>query len=268
MKNKFFILVSTVVFLSSFVSCGEKHVSDDFVKITGTIFISGSGSKRKSPRLIPTFCISKYEVTQELYESIMGENPSQHTGEIAEGENIKRRPVEGVSLYEAMVFCNMLSEKENLTPVYSEDEETGRVRVDNRADGYRLPSVDEWMFAARGGDKEESDVIEDYDEYAWYRENSGNTTHEVGKKKKNKFGLYDMNGNVMEWCYSDYSDDARLSLFSDDDTEIAVAGGSFSDEEGKITNESTVKLNESFMEKKYSNIGFRIMRIISWRQKR
>lgn len=288
MKLKLFF-ICLIVSMGIFISCGEKHISDDFVKIKAQTIQYSLDSKNSVIKSLPTYCISKYEVTQELYESVMDENPSRHKTEsfrmtrepsiddlisgkgvdmksTTKGEEISKRPVEYVSIYDAMSFCNCLSEMENLTPVYSESENSGEIRVDNNANGYRLPSIEQWYFAACGGDVKKKTVIENYDDYAWYAENSDDSTHEVGKKKKNKLGLYDMNGNVMEWCYSDNrSEDARFLILNGPEIEIAVAGGAYNDDPAKITDESIVRLNPNVMGKKYSNVGFRIMRILSWK---
>lgn len=281
------LFISLLLYMGFFISCGEKHISDDFVKVKGGT-IQYSLDSKNYIKWIPTFCISKYEVTQELYERVMEDNPSRHKTEsfrmasepsiddllngkgldmksTTDGEEISKRPVEYVSIYEAMSFCNILSEMEELTPVYSEDEISGKINIDNDANGYRLPSIEQWYYAACCGDLKNKNIVEDYNDYAWYDENSDDSTHEVGKKKKNKLGLFDMNGNVMEWCYSDFSSDGRIAMINGLKTEIAVAGGAYNSKIDKISNESITRLNSKVMENKYSNVGFRIMRIISWK---
>ncbi|MDO5774673.1 MAG: formylglycine-generating enzyme family protein [Spirochaetales bacterium] len=154
------------------------------------------------------FSILATEVTQELYESVMGENPSNFKGE-------KNLPVEQVSWYDAIVFCNELSKKCGLTPVYAVDGETeakewrydsenkiiGTINQNENANGYRLPTVEEWRYAAKGGQDFKYSGSDNIDEVGWYSENSEDKTHPVAQKDPNGYGLYDMSGNVWEWSW-------------------------------------------------------------------
>jgi formylglycine-generating enzyme required for sulfatase activity len=107
-------------------------------------------------------------------------------------------PVVECSWFEAIGFCNALSEREGLTPAY--DALTGG--WDRTAEGYRLPTEAEWEYACRAGTS--GPRYGDLDEIAWYRGNSGDRLHEVAGKRPNGFGLYDMLGNVWEWCWDVY----------------------------------------------------------------
>lgn len=154
--------------------------------------------------------ILKTEVTQELYESVMGENPSSFKGE-------KNLPVEQVSWYDAVYFCNKLSAKCGLTPVYAVDSETdvgkwgydphkgysiySEIKCNESANGYRLPTMEEWQYAAKGGQDYKYSGSDNLDEVGWCRENSEDKTHPVAQKAPNGYRLYDMSGNVFEWCW-------------------------------------------------------------------
>ena len=141
------------------------------------------------------FLMMRYQVTQALYEELMGVNPSTFTGPL--------RPVEGISWEDAIAFCNVLSAREGLQPAYQGTDNNCELIAG--AKGFRLPFEAEWEWAARRGVQYIYADSDDLDEVGWYDENSGGETHPVGEKRPNGFGLYDMSGNVWEWCADDYS---------------------------------------------------------------
>jgi len=184
----------------------------EFVRIRAGTFLCGSPDSDKSaaphekpPHLVHItrpFYLGKYEVTQKQYLKVAGKNRSVFN---SDPEN----PADAVNWLSAVQFCNLLSEKDGLTPFYTIEGEAVSVPDWGRG-SYRLPTSAEWEYACRAG----STTVffcdrtgELMDEYAWFNSNSGDATHPVGRLRPNAWGLYDMQGNVAEWCW-DFFDPA------------------------------------------------------------
>jgi formylglycine-generating enzyme required for sulfatase activity len=155
---------------------------------------------------VSDFYMAEMEITQADYEALIGENPSVGYGV---GDN---KPVYCISWYDAIDYCNALSIQEGLNPCYSGEEED--TVCDWNANGYRLPTEAEWEYAARGGIHQTDNYRysgchdeEDLTDFAWFASNSNLVCEDVGTKSANQLGLYDMSGNIIEWCWDHFDAD-------------------------------------------------------------
>lgn len=163
----------------------EDHVITNSIgmkltKIPAGEFMMGDEEHQREVTIAQEFHLGLYEVTQEQYEKVMGTNPSHFDGD-------EQRPVEMVCWDDAVEFCRKLSE-------LPEEKVAGHI--------YRLPTEAEWEYACRAGTTTQYSFGDDASklgEFAWYKD-SQSRTHPVGQKKSNPWGLYDMHGNVLEWC--------------------------------------------------------------------
>lgn len=274
---------------------GVKSEVIDFVEVKGTTF---DGTKTLTPEskvfisgrsiTIGDLYVCDHEVTQAEYETYCkyGTNSPDETG--GKGDNF---PAYYVNWYDAVVYCNLRSIAEKLSPVYSINNETdpskwtgivsepsggttkycgpsstnttwNSLTYNTKADGYRLPTEAEWEYIARGGSELKpytysgSDKIDDV---AWYTNNSKNKTHEVKTNKANSLGIYDMSGNVWEWCYDWYS------LITTSTPATGAASGSLRVKRGGSGNDhashaSVSSRVSSYPIDRFSRFGFRVVR--------
>ncbi len=189
---------------------------------------------------INPFLLAKYPVTQELYFAVTKSAPSQFAG--------ANNPVETISWKDAINFCNLLSQKAGFTECYSISEDCKDIVCDWKSNGYRLPLEAEWEYACRAGVQKVR--YGELDKIAWYKENSNGKTNEVGKKEPNPWGLYDMLGNVWEWCWDIYDEEVYGSY-------RVFRGGGWSDPERGCLASNRRRSHPTF---KIDDLGFRLAR--------
>ncbi|MEV8098733.1 formylglycine-generating enzyme family protein [Kitasatospora sp. NPDC085879] len=160
----------------------------------GEVTLTDRRTQRSWPVALAAYELADVPVTRGLYAEVTGQRPGSAGGD--------RLPVEGVSWWDAVRFCNALSLRAGLRAAYLPHGDGDGVDLDATADGYRLPTEAEWEYACRAGT--DGPRYGPLDDIAWYRGNSGESPHEVGGKRPNAWGFHDMLGNVWDWCWDVY----------------------------------------------------------------
>lgn len=238
-------------------SDAEKKYAEDqeFISYVSKLMVKIPG---KNIKMMST------EVTQKLYQMVMGENPSKNKG--------ANNPVEHISWNDAIYFCNVLSQKCGYDPVYyvygpdvtnwGYTPHNGKsikreIIMDEKANGFRLPTEAEWVFAANGGQNFKYSGSNNLDAVGWYNGNSGDKTHPVAQKRPNGYGLYDMSGNVWEWVW-DAESGAQFRYPGDS---RYFCGGSYDDGAGYCEVYSDYRYDAGSRD--FVPLGFRVARSLA-----
>ncbi|MBE2278781.1 MAG: SUMF1/EgtB/PvdO family nonheme iron enzyme [Ignavibacteriaceae bacterium] len=266
-KNKLAVLLGVTIIISLLIyilfSIPPKPL-ERMVFVKGGTFVFGCIQGRDGKCLdsetpshqvtLDDFFISTHEVNQFQWEQVMGFNPSTYKGDSL--------PVSDISWFEAVQFCNYLSEREGLSNVYLiNGTEVTKLHGSN---GYRLPTEAEWEFAARGGLKSKGFLYSGdnkLNQVGWYQKNSGSKPHSIMSLKPNELGIYDMSGNVWEWCwdiYGPYTSSNKTNPLGPSAGKNRVYRGASwfnSDVEARLAFRKSLPPGS-----KYFNLGFRLAR--------
>jgi formylglycine-generating enzyme len=217
--------------------------ADEMIAIaSGQVTLSDRRTQRTWSVELASYQLAAFPMTKARYAQVTGQRPSTAQG--------CQLPVEGVSWLDAVRFCNALSQREGLVPPYRVHPDVEGIEWDESADGYRLPTEAEWEHACRAGTT--GARYGQLDEIAWYRGNSNGRIRDVGGKQPNTWGLYDMLGNVWEWCWDIY--DAEVYR-----TYRVLRGGGWFDEHWSCRASVRRRSHPTFQ---IDDVGFRIARSI------
>jgi len=249
---------------------------DELIYVKGGSFIMGDtwgdGFSDEKPthkvELTYDFYVGKYPVTFDEYDRYCKETGAEKPSDWDWGRG--RRPVINVSWFDAIGYCDWMSDVEGLARAYDNagnliDSRGNETMDTSKVKGYRLLTEAEWEYAARGGKKSmgyKYSGSNSPDSVAWYKSNSGDKTHEVGQKKRNELGLYDMSGNVWEWCsdwYGSYSSSVLMNPYNNSGSGRVFRGGSWF---YNATYTRVADRNFNTPTGTSSNLGFRITRTV------
>ena len=241
-------LFLVLVFIASCTLIQSKSVPEGFAYVKGGAFTMGDVYEAEWPGKSPAhqvtlkynYMIGKCEVTFEQSDLFCDDMDRLKPWDAGWGRD--QKPVINVDWWGAIAYCNWLSIREGLPVAYRLKDEAaeghlldkdGEITTDiTKVVGYRLPTEAEWEYAARGG-KHNSPFIysgsDDVNEVAWYMDNSGSVTRQVGHKTPNRLGIHDMSGNVWEWCtdrWYDYSEVSRTNPYISSGSYRVIRGGS------------------------------------------
>jgi len=261
----------------------EKFKVDKVLELDNMVFVRGGKYKPSFADEEKEVCnleVCKYPTTQEMWLEVEENNPSCFKGD--------KRPVETVSWWDAIYYCNKMSKKYKLEPVYNityDDFDKPILKINQigessvepdkadfrKTEGFRLPTEVEWEWFARGGEVAIQDGTFDksyagnnnIEKVAWYSNNSKEQTHEVGMKLPNQLGLYDCSGNIFEWCYDIYIEEnlpnGLIYIYNKNQSSKRLKGGSwYNDADGCVV----VKRYKFNSNNRHESCGFRLVRTI------
>ena len=261
----------------------EKFKVDKVLELDNMVFVRGGKYKPSfadEEKEVSNLEVCKYPTTQEMWLEVEENNPSCFKGD--------KRPVETVSWWDAIYYCNKMSKKYKLEPVYNityDDFDKPILKINQigessvepdkadfrKTEGFRLPTEVEWEWFARGGEVAIQDGTFDksyagnnnIEKVAWYSNNSKEQTHEVGMKLPNQLGLYDCSGNIFEWCYDIYIEEnlpnGLIYIYNKNQSSKRLKGGSwYNDADGCVV----VKRYKFNSNNRHESCGFRLVRTI------